>query len=343
MFDRALSLLMAVCLALLIWIYTRSREQDALEVQVPVEVVLSPKQVENYNLEVLGPRHLTLTFTGPPLRVRELHMMSQRKELQIVKTITVPEERLNESKITDAVIIEPSDINAPIGVTPIVPESKGRIPYVLHRVVERRLPVKFDSLRELPPGPILIDPPTVLVRGPREVLDRMQHINTEPAELPTLVRQSDSILPAFGRATIKSEIEGRPVKVSPAQVTVRVPGQARKVYELTDVPVQFLVPANFPLRPRFFDERGGKVNVRLIGPVQSELPKVVAYVDLSNKPDKPMSGLGHDLLEWRLPKDFQLEKPERRVISYELLVGDFMPKGLGLPGAPDAMVPGGNR
>src|SRR5438045_2825302 len=107
MFDRLLSLVMAVCLALLIWLYARSREQELLATApIPVEVVLNPRQAEHYSLEVTGPRQVLISFTGPPQRIRELHMMLQRKELHVVKTITVPDERLNDSRFADTLVIE---------------------------------------------------------------------------------------------------------------------------------------------------------------------------------------------------------------------------------------------
>ena len=108
-----------------------------------------------------------------------------------------------------------------------------------------------------------------------------------------------------------------------------MPGQARKQYELTDVPVQFLCPANFYLRPKFIDERAGKVSLRLMGPVQDEPPRVFAFIDLSK--GKFVSGLNQEPLQLQLPRDFQLAQEAPRVVAFELLPGDFSPEGLGMP------------
>jgi hypothetical protein len=335
MFDRLLSVAMAVSLAMLVWLYARSRDQEMLDnIAVPVQVVVAAHQAEQYELELTGPAQVILSFSGPPARIRELQGMLQRKELHVVKTITVPDDRLRESRYTDAIIVEPTDINAPLGVTPIVGEGHNRIPFALHRLIERRLPVAFDHLREGPTGPIIIEPPTVLVRGPREVLDRMQFIKTKPSELPSRPLNSVSNVSAIGRVAMVEELEGRAIRVSPSQVQVRVPGQARKLYELTDVPVHFLCPAKFPLRPEFIDERSGKVSLRVMGPVQDEPPRVVAYIDLSM--GKFVSGLTHELLQLQLPKDFQLAQDPPRVITFRLDPGDFRPEGLGLP----SLIPG---
>jgi hypothetical protein len=332
MFDRILSVVMAVSLAMLVWLYARSRDQELLDnIPVPVQVVLATHQAEQYELELTGPSQVILSFSGSPGRIRELQGMIQRKELHVVKTITVPDDRLRESRYTDAVFVEPTDLNAPPGVSPIVSEGHNRIPFALHRLIERRLPVAFDHLREGMTGPIVIEPATVLVRGPSDVLDRVQCIKTKPSELPSRPLHSPANVSAIGRVPLVEEMEGRAIRVTPPQVQVRVPGQARKLYELTDVPVNFLCPANFPLRPQFIDERAGKVSVRVMGPVQDEPPRLLAFIDLSK--GKFVSGLNHEPLQLQLPKDFQLAQDPPRVVAFELLPGDFNPEGLGMPAA----------
>jgi hypothetical protein len=342
MIDRLLSSVMAVCLALLIWLYSRSREQELLDnVPIPVEVVVAPRQAEHYTLELKEPRQVLVSFTGPPQRLRELQMMLQRKELHVVKTITVPDERLNESRVSDAAVVEPGDINAPLGLTALVAEGRNRIPFTLHRLVERRLPVRFDHLREGPTGPIILEPATVLVCGPREVLDRAGFIPTQPSELPSRPTSAPANVPAVGRVPLVDELEGRPVRVTPPRVLVRVPSQARKLYDLADVQVQFLCPPNFPFRPKFIDERAGKVSLRLLGPVQDEPPKVHAYIDLSR--GKFVSGLNHEPLQIQLPGGFQLAQDAPRVAAFELLPGDFVPDGLGMPAPAAPTAPAGRE
>ena len=331
MIDRLLSLVVAVSLALLVWLYARSRDQEMLDnVPVPVQVSLAPAQAEHYHLELTGPTQVLVSFQGPPARMRELQGMLQRKEVQVVRTLTVPEERLHESRYSDVLPVEAGDIRAPVGVTPIVGEGGQRIPYTLHRLAERRLPVRFDSVRDEPaPGPVVIEPATVLVRGPQEVLDRVRSIPTQPSELPAPAGGSGGRF-AVGRVPLVQELEGRPVRTVPSRVTVRVPAQGRKVYELTDVPVEFLVPPNFLLRPKFIDERAGRINLRVQGPVQDEPPKVFAFVDLSR--GRFTSGLNHEPLQIQLPKDFQVAAEPPRVVAFELLPNDFIPGGLGREG-----------
>jgi hypothetical protein len=326
MFDRLLSFVVAVSLALLVWLYARSRDQEMLDnVPIPVEVVLNPRQADNYNLEVASPVQVPVSFTGPPQRIKELQAMLQRKELHVVVTLTVPAERLDQARFSDVAQVEPSMIHAPIGVTAIVPEGRGRIPYTLHRLVERRLPVRFVCMREAPAGPIVLDPPSVLVRGPREVLDRAIDLPTQPSDLPTRPLHSPGA-PAVGRVALETTLEGRPIRAYPPRVLVRVPSQSQKQYELTDLPVQFLCPPNFALRPKFIDEQAGKVSLKLVGPARNEPPQVFAYVDLTK--GKFTSGLNHEPLRLQLPRDFQLAQPAPRVVAFELVPADFVPGGL---------------
>ena len=330
MIDRLMSLVVAVSLALLVWLYARSREQEVLDnVTIAVQVSVSPRQADLYHLDLAGPAQVVVSFGGPPARIRELQGMLQRKELHVTKVITVPTERLNESRYSDAIVIEPGDFNAPRGVSVMISEGKSRISFTLHRLIEKRLPVRFDCVREGPTGPVLLDPPTVLVRGPRELLDRATCIPTQPSDLPSRPLHAPSSYAAIGRAMLVKDLEGRPIHVRPAWVQVRVPGQSRKQYELTDVPVQFLCPADFPFKARFNDERIGKITLKLLGPSQDEPPKVFAFIDLTR--GKFASGLNHELLQLQLPRDFQLAQEAPRVVPFRLDPGDFAPEGLGLP------------
>ena len=118
MLDRILSMLVALTLATLVWLYARSRDQEVLDnVPIPVEITLAPSQAEHYNLELTGPTQVTASFAGPPARIRELHGVIQRRELRVNLTLTVPDERLHESRYSDVIRVEPGDVHAPPGVT----------------------------------------------------------------------------------------------------------------------------------------------------------------------------------------------------------------------------------
>ena len=191
--------------------------------------------------------------------------------------------------------------------------------------------MRFESALDEAVGPVVLEPATVLVRGPQEVLDGCASFRRSRRVLPT--RSSNTLSSgATGRVALVQELEGRPVHVSPNKVTVRVPVQARKIYELNDVPIHFLCPPNFPLRPHFIDERAGKITLQLQGPVQDEPPKVYAFIDLTR--GSFLSGLNHEPLQLQLPKDFQLAEEPPRVIAFELVPADFVPKNMGRVSSP---------
>ena len=78
MADRLTSALIALSLAILVWLYARNRDQEMVDnVPVPVQIVLSPTQAEQYDLEVAGPSQVVASFAGPPSRIRELRSWLQ--------------------------------------------------------------------------------------------------------------------------------------------------------------------------------------------------------------------------------------------------------------------------
>jgi hypothetical protein len=322
MIDRILSLVVAASLAFLVWLYAASRDQEILDnVPVPVQITLAPSQADHYDLEITGPSQVTVSFTGPPSRIRELRGIIQRGQLRIEIPFTVPEEREQESRFLDTVLVTPRDVRTPPGITPVVVEGRNRLPVTLRRVVERRLPVRLNCSLEDRIAQVAIEPPTVLVRGPQEVLDQARTLATSPfpvsapAEAPAGLETV-----ATGVATLAAELEGRPVHVSPTAVAVRLTLKPRqKLYVLNDVPVHFLCPANFALRPLFVgNERDGRTKLHVTGPAGEEPPAVVVFIDLTRRKFPP--GLYADEpLQVQLPKDFRLAQTPARSAAFRLV------------------------
>src|SRR6516164_3720459 len=93
MVDRIVSLVVALSLALLVWLYARSRDQEILDnVPIPVQISLPSGQTDHYLLEVTGPSQVTMSFTGPSSRIHELRGMLQRGEMEIHVTVSVPDD-----------------------------------------------------------------------------------------------------------------------------------------------------------------------------------------------------------------------------------------------------------
>ena len=314
-----LELLVSACLAFLVWLYTYSRAQHTMDhVHIPVQIVLPVAQRDQYVLEVQGQPRVTVSFSGPNSRLRELRKKIQRGGVQATVNLKVAEEKLNEAMFCEIVRVRPADIHVPAGVMPEVLEEGNNFTVTFHRLVERTLPVRLDYAGEARVSQIKVEPATVRVRGPKSVLDRTAFVPTQPYALPLSPDgggPQDALLK--DQVTLVTEVEGRPVQASPNVVQFRARVEPRqKIYELTDVPVHFLSPAGFPWKARFLNEFGGKVSLRVLGPASEEAPPVTAYVDLSA--GSYARGRNLEPLRVQLPKDFQLVQPATPLIAFYL-------------------------
>jgi hypothetical protein len=322
MLDRLFSVATALGMAALIWLYARSREQDLLDnVAVPVQITLAAGQSDHYSIDVAGPAQVPVSFAGPPSRLRELRGMVQRGELVVNATVTVPEAHLSEPRYQEVVRIDPDDIPTD-GVTPILVEGRNRLLVTLHRLVERRLPVRCDHGSDEGVAQTVIEPATVLVRGPQEVLDHLRALPTQPIALPAPPEGPSAETVELGPVALAEEAEGKPVTASPGTVMVRMTLRPRsRLYEV-ETPIQFLCPPAFPRRPRFRNERDGKVLLRVRGPASEEAPKVSAFIDLTVAGKfgaAGVSGLYEEPLQVQLPAGFQLLDPVHPFVAFELV------------------------
>jgi hypothetical protein len=334
MLDRFLSALVALSLAFLVWLYARCRDQELLDnVLVPVQITLAPGQSQQYTLEAPDVCQVAVSFTGSPSRIRELRWMLRRGELRVAETVSVPPEHLHESNYHEVIRIQDGDIHPPPGVTAAIVQGRNRIPVTLHRLAERHLPVRFEYKSDDPVGGLAVDPPEVVVRGPEEVLDRTCVVPTQPYLLPP---QPDGALSSqpitIGPVPLVHELEGRPVHVTPASVSVRLSLRPRrKVYELA-LPVRFLCPPDFPLRPHFSgDGQDGTVKLKVEGPAADEPPAVTVFVDLTT--GKFEQGLHRQPLRLQLPGDCQLVQSAPPTIAFRLDPPDVSVTGA--PGNPE--------
>ena len=240
----------------------------------------------------------------------------QRGLLQVATTLKVAEDRLAEATFCESVEISPSQIPVPPGVLVEFPDNEGTIAVTLHRLTERQLPVKFDYTGDVRVTQVKMEPATVLVRGPKQILDNLQAVPTQPHALTVPPEKSGDGM-VRGQVSLVGELEGREVQAAPRQITFRckvLPKQ--KVYELADVPVQFLCPPQFPWRARFADEKSGKVELRLLGPAGEEPPPVLAFIDLTGT--QHFRGRNLEPLRLQLPKDFTLVHSSPPVVAFYL-------------------------
>jgi hypothetical protein len=315
MFDRLISVLVSVALAFLVWLYARSRDQETLDnIPIPVHVSLPERDAGQYLLEVNGPGYVPASFTGPPSRIHELREMLQKGELAIQVAATVPPDWHGEGRILDTVRVVTADLHPPAGVRGQIAEGMNRVPVTMRRVVERRLPVRVDHGLHDRLLQCQAEPMTVLVRGPQDILDRTSAVPTRPF-IPPADETGSTLREVVVRGTahLVTEIEGKPIQTTPPMVAVRLTLRpVRKVYEV-QVPVHFLCPANYALRPQWTraDDRASRIPLKVVGPPVADVPPIVAYVDLTRpafqaERDVTQVLYADEPIRVQLPPDFAL-------------------------------------
>lgn len=317
-----LEMLIALSLAFLVWLYTHSRGRDTIDmVSIPVQVTLAPGTAGKYDLVLDGPSRVTVSFSGPQSRLTELRRLLQRGAVQASLSVSVPEQRQKEPVYRETLEVQAAEIPVPAGVVAVVTEGLNQIPVTLYRLAERQLPVRLEYAGEPRVSQVKLEPATVLVRGPKVILDRARAVPTQPYSPPASwegASPPDAVV--RGQAALVGELEGRPVQVIPPTVSVRLRLHPRqKVYELNDVPVHFLCPPEFPWHARFAAEQPARVKLKVTGPAADEPPPVHAYVDLTH--GHYARGRNSAPLQLQLPRDFQLaqDAPPRVLFHLEPL------------------------
>lgn len=317
--DRFSSLAVAFALALMAWLYGSNRDQEIIEnVTIPVVVSLNSIQQEHFMLDVVPNMKVHVSFSGSPLKIREFRRTLEHDECVSKIEYSVTEDRLGEFKFGDNVVISESDIPVPQGVRARLVEGKNKIPVTVYRLGEKLIPVRLESGME---GglfsQVLIEPASVLVKGPLEILDRTKTIPTHFTSVPFGSMAFQNNVSQSVRVAIVDELEGKPVRVLPSKVVVKSIPEPKKVYELSDISIRFLCPSNFAFKPKFTDERSAKLDVKIQGPVLNDLPKVLAYIDLTARPGS--AGLNVESVKIQLPREFLLLEEIARERTIELI------------------------
>ena len=147
-----LEMLVALCLAFLIWLYAHSRVQATLDnVSIPVTLQMSLSQQDLYDLDIQGPRQVTVSFTGFSSRIRELRRLLQRGQVKAVIPCSVPEEHLKDSRFSEKLAIEPGHIAVPPGVTLVLMENRDPLQVTFHPKQKIYDPIDVPVLFLCPP------------------------------------------------------------------------------------------------------------------------------------------------------------------------------------------------
>ncbi|MER3415519.1 MAG: hypothetical protein C4297_04800 [Gemmataceae bacterium] len=319
--ERVVTFLVALGLGFLLWLYIHSREEESLDnYRVPVEVRLTGAAADQYLVELSDASEVPVYFTGPPSRIRELRESLQEGQIRLRKMLTVPDDRAGENRITLTVTLDPRELQVPAGVRAVVAERDSRINVVLRRVMEKALPVRLQHTAGDRLDEVLIEPASVLVRGPAEIVEILEDIPTRVLAVPAAPQLDEPFRVTHPvRVPVLREIRGATLDVQPTYVAVRYTVRPRlKVYELKEIPVHFLLPAGFPYRPLFRNERDGKIVLRVRGPTSAERIQILAFVDLTQR--KYAAGLQpEEPIRIQLPPGFELAQEPPRLPSFELV------------------------
>lgn len=309
MFDRIVTPIIAIGLGFLVWVYIRSRDQEVWERDVPLVLTVAPSQIDQFALSENEPTAVPVAFSGPPSRIREVKSLMRQGALQLQQSIAAPEDKLadpREATVAVKVRLDASALPIPSGVQADIPELKKSRSVTLRRIVEVKLPVKLNHLGAANVDRASFEPSTVVVRGPKDVLDKETSIATAlyvPREVDP--DKAEQVVPPFP-IRLLNRFGDQEVKVNPPVVRASVVLKgARRVQELSDVPIHFLTPLQFPFRARLANDRAGALSLKVRGPNLDGKPSVLAYVDLTARKFGP--GLHADeAVKVQLPPGYEL-------------------------------------
>jgi hypothetical protein len=328
MFDRIATPIIALGLAFLVWLYIRSRDQEVYERNVPVVLRMSPQQRDSHEIYGEEKMEIPVSFTGPPSRIREVRTMVQRGEINLIRTITVPESAVNADRFTFTDTLEANQLNVPPGVRVDIPPDRRKFPVVVRRIVKKALEVKVRFLGdEERVANLVIEPKKVEVRGPQEILSKEDTILTEVVPLPTTKtdrpdEKSEREETINRTALLHKRINETLMEVTPPAVKLSfMLKPSQQTHELHDVPVLVLQPPDFPYRIQFPAQRAGTIPIlKVKGPAQKPTG-IIAYIDLSKKPfDALQPGLQPDEpINILLPPGYELDQKQPRLPPYNLV------------------------
>jgi YbbR domain-containing protein len=234
-------------LGLSVFLWFLAAGEEPASALVPVEVTVRP------------PAGRTVMRTAGPVRAL---VTGPRRELLKLSTAPMRVVRiLPDTTAADQVEVEltPGELELPRGVDVHVQDVEPRAVAVeLDSTFQRVVPVR--AVVRLPPetghvlSAIAVVPGTVRLLGPREAIQHIDSVRTEPLE----IAQADG--PVEETLALDSSGFGR-VRVLPAEVTVRVTIEAVGERTLTRVPVRLPSDLAATMRP----ERT-TVEVRVRGP-----------------------------------------------------------------------------
>lgn len=242
--------LVSLGLAIGFWFYVVGEESIEITKTVPLEVIspsekLSVVKSSTYFLETTlqAPRNLISAF--PSMNISASHKIEGTQ-------------KPGEYSFT----VSYNDFSLPAPTIRIVKIFPTVITVTLDEMIVKKLPVQVETAGEaafgyrVDEGQIELDPNAVLVEGPKEALEKMDMIKTEPVQLVGRVRSF--------RRTVKIQQPNGIRVIGDGITEVQIPVKAEYAEkELTDVPVK---PLGTPVANHYPVLEESQVSVVLKGP-----------------------------------------------------------------------------
>jgi YbbR domain-containing protein len=168
--------LLSILVALFLWAFVKGTSYTELTFFVPVKVTSLPP---NLVLTDVEPQRLIVKVKGPAHKLDRLKV----EDIGIFLDLKGAHPGLN------TFLIRPEEVKVPSGIE-VVGLSPSELRVKLSEFMRKVVPVKVQ-FKGLPPPSyevisIKVHPPKVYLSGPKEVLEKIDHVTTEPIDLEDL-------------------------------------------------------------------------------------------------------------------------------------------------------------
>jgi len=194
--------LLSVLVALFLWVFVKGTSYTELTLFVPVKITSLPLNLVLMDVE---PQRLIVKVKGP------VHKLDRLK----VEDMGIFLDLKNAHAGINTFILRPEEVKVPSGIE-VVGLSPSELRVKLSELVRKAVSVKVQ-FKGLPPPSyevvsVRVNPPNVHLSGPKEVLERIDHVTTEPIDLEGLKESFSLEVPLTVRG----------LEAEPSRVTVQV-------------------------------------------------------------------------------------------------------------------------
>lgn len=166
--------LFSLLVATMLWYFVASDEIVLTSVNSPIQLRGMPADLE---ISSDLPSNIRLELSGPSRKLNELRPNNTVVNVDL-GTLTQPS--------VQTVTISASNLRLPPGVT-LARSVPSQVRIELERRMQRQVPVKPQLVGQLPEGLVLrsatVDPPSIMVTGPRSFVEAVQDASTSVIDL----------------------------------------------------------------------------------------------------------------------------------------------------------------